>query len=65
MLIDKYIVELQKLRALHGPDMEVLKAEGAKAPLPRIAHMHTQHPRTFFKEGADPDKFKGRKVVKV
>lgn len=69
MEIDKYIAELTKLRQTHGPGLEVV-TNGAvgpfkKAPLPRVAWVHKEKPKSFFVVGGDPDRLKGDKVVRV
>jgi hypothetical protein len=74
MLIDKYIEELVKLRQAHGAELEVMRTTNAidgavsarvavKAGLPRLAHKQKGHTRTLFRDGQDPDRLKGDKVV--
>jgi hypothetical protein len=76
MLIDKYIEEMVKLRQAHGPELEVLRSTAAvdsdvsnrkaiKAGLPRIANRQIGHHRTLFRDGVDPDRLKGEKVVVI
>ena len=64
MKIDKYIEAMQKLRNEHGPDMEVVNAEGVKKPLPRVGYMHVKR-RALWVDGTDLDKDRGAKVVKA
>ena len=68
MKIDQYIAELQKIRANHGADLEVMATSvldgTTKAGIPRVENMHARH-RRLFRNGQDLDSDKGQKVVRV
>jgi hypothetical protein len=68
MLIDKYIEEMTKLRQAHGPELEVVRTSAIgthlKAPLPRLAWTYVGK-KCEFRPGEDPDKARGKKVVRV
>jgi hypothetical protein len=67
--IEKYIEELIRLRQQFGADLEVYRSNASdsttmrKAGLPRMHHLKKDSNVFRFRDGVDPDRLRGARVV--